>query len=243
MAKATPICSKCGGEKIRGKNASAKLGYQWRCLPCGRSRSQEYYQQNTDRMKELGRQHRQDNIESYQNYQRDYRQRNADRLKEQMRNYYRENRESIRNQQRDAYQQNAEQRKQQAREWASANKDRRNEISRNWVENNPERRREIQKQWRINNLEYGRVKCAERRARKRAVESSLTTAEWIEIQKRFDYRCAYCLKPKKLSMDHVVPISKGGSHTADNVVPACLRCNSRKHAGPPPVPVQTMLFA
>ncbi|MDB4875733.1 MAG: hypothetical protein JWM41_2179 [Gemmatimonadetes bacterium] len=29
-------------------------------------------------------------------------------------------------------------------------------------------------------------------------------------------------------MDHVIPISRGGSHTRENVVPACRSCNSKK---------------
>jgi 5-methylcytosine-specific restriction endonuclease McrA len=33
---------------------------------------------------------------------------------------------------------------------------------------------------------------------------------------------------KKLTIDHVVPISKGGQHTWTNVVTACSQCNNRK---------------
>lgn len=43
--------------------------------------------------------------------------------------------------------------------------------------------------------------------------------------------CAYCDAPltiKELTMDHVIPGSKGGSTTWDNIVAACNDCNSRK---------------
>jgi 5-methylcytosine-specific restriction endonuclease McrA len=40
-------------------------------------------------------------------------------------------------------------------------------------------------------------------------------------------RCQYCGKPAE-SIDHVVPRSKGGSHTWDNVVACCRRCNTFK---------------
>ena len=40
--------------------------------------------------------------------------------------------------------------------------------------------------------------------------------------------CQYCGSGKHLTLDHVMPRSKGGSHTWDNVVAACERCNSRK---------------
>lgn len=40
-------------------------------------------------------------------------------------------------------------------------------------------------------------------------------------------RCAYCQGPAE-TIDHVVPRSRGGQHTWDNVVAACARCNHRK---------------
>lgn len=43
--------------------------------------------------------------------------------------------------------------------------------------------------------------------------------------------CNYCcgtFPPEALSMDHIVPIIRGGKSTRGNVVPACKECNSRK---------------
>ena len=39
--------------------------------------------------------------------------------------------------------------------------------------------------------------------------------------------CVYC-GSSATSIDHVVPRSRGGTHTWDNVVAACRRCNSKK---------------
>lgn len=44
---------------------------------------------------------------------------------------------------------------------------------------------------------------------------------------RDDGRCQYCNATAE-SIDHVVPKSKGGAHTWENVVAACRPCNSRK---------------
>ncbi|MBI2237785.1 MAG: HNH endonuclease [Actinobacteria bacterium] len=44
---------------------------------------------------------------------------------------------------------------------------------------------------------------------------------------RDDWRCQYCGESAE-NLDHVVPRSRGGAHTWDNVVAACRRCNSRK---------------
>jgi hypothetical protein len=56
----------------------------------------------------------------------------------------------------------------------------------------------------------------------------LTFEQWQEIRAKHGNRCAYCEAPDPKTLDHVVPLSKGGLHTASNVVPACKSCNSRK---------------
>ncbi|MBD0345947.1 MAG: HNH endonuclease, partial [Coleofasciculus sp. Co-bin14] len=49
-----------------------------------------------------------------------------------------------------------------------------------------------------------------------------------EVLRRDKHACQYCGSTKKLTLDHVIPRSKGGKHTWDNVVTACERCNSQK---------------
>lgn len=49
-----------------------------------------------------------------------------------------------------------------------------------------------------------------------------------EVFRRDHYTCQYCGLTKHLTIDHVIPRSKGGRHTWDNVVTACAKCNSIK---------------
>lgn len=49
-----------------------------------------------------------------------------------------------------------------------------------------------------------------------------------EVLKRDRHRCQYCGTTKDLTLDHLIPKSKGGLHAWDNVVTACQRCNSVK---------------
>lgn len=44
---------------------------------------------------------------------------------------------------------------------------------------------------------------------------------------RDNFECQYCGRPAE-NVDHIVPRSRGGAHTWDNVVAACRPCNSRK---------------
>lgn len=49
-----------------------------------------------------------------------------------------------------------------------------------------------------------------------------------EVLRRDHHSCQYCGSSKHLTLDHVMPLSKGGQHRWDNVVTACERCNQRK---------------
>lgn len=51
----------------------------------------------------------------------------------------------------------------------------------------------------------------------------------MEIFRRDQYTCQYCGKQaKQLTLDHVMPRYRGGPHTWENVVSACIPCNRSK---------------
>ncbi len=77
-----------------------------------------------------------------------------------------------------------------------------------------------------------RAKKKRRRARERGAEiSDFTGEQWEAVKAAYGYRCAYCgTGTVALTQDHVIPLAKGGHHTATNIVPACKTCNSRKGA-------------
>ena len=62
------------------------------------------------------------------------------------------------------------------------------------------------------------------------LKGDLTFDEWQVVLKEHDHCCHYCNHRKPLTMDHVIPLSRGGPHTRLNVVPACRSCNSSKQA-------------
>lgn len=76
-----------------------------------------------------------------------------------------------------------------------------------------------------------RVQRWRRAARERGARGEFTWSEFMRIARKFDYCCAYCgVKPERLDPDHVVPLSRGGSNTPSNLLPACNMCNSNKCA-------------
>ncbi|MCE5194972.1 MAG: HNH endonuclease [Nitrospiraceae bacterium] len=66
--------------------------------------------------------------------------------------------------------------------------------------------------------------------RERAKARELRKTQWWK-RKQSQGKCYFCginFKPKELSMDHIVPIIRGGRSTKGNVVPACKECNNKK---------------
>lgn len=60
------------------------------------------------------------------------------------------------------------------------------------------------------------------------VEHDLTDEQWRALQAAWGC-CAYCgVSGRPLQRDCVLPISRGGRYTLDNVVPACGPCNASK---------------
>lgn len=57
----------------------------------------------------------------------------------------------------------------------------------------------------------------------------------IKVYERDSYKCRYCGKQLTrftCTLDHVTPVAAGGTNSLENLVTACLGCNSRKHQRP-----------
>ncbi len=94
---------------------------------------------------------------------------------------------------------------------------------------NRDRNLELQRQWREANKDKARAhKKARRRAKRTKVKVAL-----LKVQKG---RCAYCrakLQPADMHVDHIHPLSKGGSSDLSNLQLTCSGCNLRKNAKDP----------
>ena len=56
----------------------------------------------------------------------------------------------------------------------------------------------------------------------------------FEVLRRDDYTCRYCRSNENpITIDHVLPVTLGGTDTPDNLVAACRDCNSGKSSGAP----------
>lgn len=181
-----------------------------------------------------------------QEVKRVYRSRNIERAKRQQKARRLLNIERFRARDREWRLSNSEKLAAQARRWKALNSQRNKDNLRAWRAANRHRIREYMKSWRAANKERiaqslkdsrqedpGKVNSYNRtrRAKQNLAEGSFTHEDWNSLLARSS--CCYWCRQKwtgkrRPTLDHIIPLSKGGAHTIENAVCACKNCNSRK---------------
>jgi len=121
---------------------------------------------------------------------------------------------------------NAERVREKNAAWRRANRERNRITNAAWCLANPEKVRANKAAWRAANPEKDGTYT--RRLRRWGIRPELTGADWQEILIRHGGLCTYCGIGGKMTKDHAIPISRGGTDNARNIVPACGPCNSTK---------------
>lgn len=95
-----------------------------------------------------------------------------------------------------------------------------------WREANPERIRQNLRRWAEENRDRSNLLSRLKKQRRRAA-GILTAAEWELVLDTYGNACLACGR-QETTIDHVVPVSSGGTNTIGNVQPLCSRCNTSK---------------
>lgn len=163
--------------------------------------------------------------------QRRYRERHRERLNAEKRQFYAANREAERARYDAWAARNREHLAARSREWVRSeagkvsqakyyarNREARLAANKRWREANRERRREVWKTYRAN-----------RQARKRSAPGYCDRAQFDARWQVFGGKCWMCGADAD-SIDHVIPLARGGTNWPSNLRPACRSCNSAKGA-------------
>lgn len=168
-------------------------------------------------MREWNKKHYHENLEKSRARGRDWYHKNKDRIsekvKERSRIYRKNNPDKIK-----AYNsvyRKTDKAKASVKRWREENKEYVNEQHREYFKKNPHKRAEYERS---------------RRARKQGCWGNIPSGIWQEILDFYENRCLCCGSKDDLTQDHVVPLSKGGKHSPDNVQPLCGMCNYRKNS-------------
>lgn len=115
------------------------------------------------------------------------------------------------------------------RQWMADNAERRKAWKRAYAEENRDRILAYARDYAQRNPEANRRAAHIRRVRERDGDiREVTEVDLRRLLDRYGNACAYCGSGHDLTLDHVVPVSRGGRHAIGNLVPACRSCNSSK---------------
>jgi len=154
-------------------------------------------------------------------YQRRWRRANLDRFAKWQRDYRSRHPEKVRA---------------QLNAWRLKNPESYNAIIARWRDTHRAEWQAYSARWRRENAAARREHDLKRRAAKQkaTIRDRKKIAAWIKSwHRKPKVRCHWCRKylpGRKCQVDHVIPLSKGGRHTLNNLVKSCGDCNMRKGA-------------
>lgn len=208
-------CRKCGvtypltTEYFRqSKSKSGNFHFRRTCRKCEASSAVDYYYANQAERQKYGRRYHEVNFE-----------RDAERKRQRTKEWREANPERAKEGKHNAYIKNRDHYKAKADKWRKENYDRYMETSRARLAANPA---------------IWKVAKSKRRALKRLVGGTYSRDDLHMLYNEQEGRCAYCgitlfwsIKGD-IHVDHVIPLSRGGSNSPDNLALACQRCNCSK---------------
>jgi len=204
---------------------------KWREENIDRARAHDRERNHTEERKLAQKKYRTENKEHINTLSKEWRCANpkSEYQKEREKNWRKDNSEHVKEYGKNYFYSNQEKLQKQNKEWANLHPEKIKSYNKKYRLGHPEKVKEVEKAYRESHKEKLVLRTIKHRAKlKSASGFGLSTTEWNWIRKMFDYRCAYCGKETKLTVDHVVPLSKGGIHDISNVVPSCMPCNSGK---------------
>lgn len=124
---------------------------------------------------------------------------------------------------------NPEQDKANKAKWQRDNAEKVKIDHKRWRRNNPDREKAGNARWVRNNPDTVKAAWSRRRTRQTQAGGNFTAPEWKSLVEHYGSKCLCCGRTDvKLTADHVIPVSKGGTSNIDNIQPLCLSCNSSK---------------
>ncbi|MBD2778660.1 HNH endonuclease [Iningainema tapete] len=124
------------------------------------------------------------------------------------------------------YEKNRERLREDRKVYREQTKEKTKERGKRYREENHEAILESAKDYYYRNKIKFFIKANNRRIRKASCHAY--PYQKTEALARFENSCAYCGCKEKLTIDHFIPITKGGPDCLGNIVPACIRCNTSK---------------
>jgi len=115
------------------------------------------------------------------------------------------------------------------KKWRDNNHERQIEAQKKYRKEHPEMMQASRLKWAVKNPDYPQRRQVRRNERIKSNGGEIDVQDWINLCSHYGNKCLCCgAENIEITLDHVIPLSCGGTNTIDNVQPLCRVCNSRK---------------
>lgn len=220
MSNGSKQCSRCGETKSLSEFYRRALSADGRSASCSACQKR-YREENREKVLESSRRYREQNPDKVRESRRRYqerkrggppRKRQSGTAQDRRRKYSEQNPDRVR---------------ESRRRWRLKNRDKLRADAKRYRERNLDKVRETQRRWQESNPDAKRMYTQRRKARKRNAVTFTVSAK--DLRRLRTDRCVACGEIAG-TVDHLIPLSRGGSHGVGNLVAMCGSCNSRKSA-------------
>ena len=190
---------------------------------------------NKEKIASYKKKYREDNKEKIVSYIKKYNEDNKEKMTAKRKKYYTENKEKILSRNKRYREDNKEKLAEQSKKYTAAHVEENRARAAAWYKENPERGKANAAAWYAENPERGKanakVATHKRRARIAKVGGKFTKEDIKNLYTTQGGSCYYCSVDIEhgYEIEHMTPISRGGSNWIDNVCLACAPCNHTKH--------------
>jgi 5-methylcytosine-specific restriction endonuclease McrA len=200
------------------------------CIKC-RTKCAEYRKKNREKLIEYNRNYYLKNREKFLEEVKKYREVNKDKLSKKQKEHRIKNHERFLEKDREYYKNNKEKCNERSRKYQAANKEEIQKTKRAYYEKN--REAILEKDKIYSSTPKGRAVAQNANIKRRGYfdKDDITKEDWLAVMWLCEWKCFYCnvdLTADNRTLDHLIPLSRGGKHEVGNLLPSCISCNSSK---------------
>ena len=235
MTKTEKICADCKLEKPVTDFGFVNGKPNCYCRKCKSRRDGEYRKKHSEKIKEKKRVEYQESSEKVRQRSRDWYRANKEHACIVARKNVLRKRDYVLARQKEWYLRNKERILAKASEYRKINSFYISQWHAKWRSSNKAKIASLNRRYYIANKDKCYRHSAIRRARKQNAEGGHTKADILRILAAQKCKCIVCRTniEKCYTVDHIVPLSRGGSDNPENLQMVCKSCNSKKGAKDP----------
>ena len=232
------ICTKCKRILVAYEGnfrprKDGKYGFRAECKRCIEQYEKQYREKNKKEISKKDKERYEKNKIVKLKKAKEYNESHKEEKKRYNQEYYKNNKEKIKKYNKKYRQENKKRISEYNKQYRIENIDKLLEYSKEYYKNNKEKSSEYYRKYRKENPEICFNNDTSKRLRKENQGRGITKEQWLEMMDFFNWRCAYSdiiLNKDNRSIDHIMPLSRGGEHEPWNCVPMEKYLNMNKHA-------------